>query len=309
MSSLAPPPLLTGLLDDAAVFPPGLAPMAKAVPEHVAHRRAWYRDLIGPLLVPVAGLASFRAALAERGPDGEQGTDEPLGVGLIGDATQPDPLPGLFDAVRLLVDEAAAVRVVAVEVAVPKGDDQVEQARRIAGALDERLPAGVLGWVEVHSGLDLPQAIAALAAAPQRIRAKYRTGGTRAELFPTPADLAAVLHRAVEVSVPLKLTAGLHHAVRHTDPATGFAHHGFVNVLAAVATARDGGSVSDVSAVLSSTDGAGLAGTLSTLDAAAATAVRTTFASFGCCGVTDPVDDLVALGLLEAASDQPGGRE
>ena len=294
------------------MFPPGLAPMTEAVPGHVAHRAAWYRDLIGPLLVPVAALASFRSALVEHhlaGQDVDGG--EPLRVGLIGDATQPDPLPGLFDAVRLLTDDGPTVRVVAVEVAVPPGDDQVQQAQRIAVSLDERLPAGVLGWVEVRSGPDLQRALAALADAPQRICAKYRTGGTRAELFPTPAELATVLHGAVEVSVPLKLTAGLHHAVRHTDPATGFAHHGFVNVLAAVATARDGGSVSDVTATLSSTDDAGLVGILRALDPATAAAVRTTFASFGCCGVTDPVDDLVDLGLLEraAASDQSGGRE
>ena len=32
-------------------------------------------------------------------------------------------------------------------------------------------------------------------------------------------------------------------------------------------------------------------------------AVRRIFASFGCCAVSDPVDDLVALGLL--AGDRP----
>jgi len=27
--------------------------------------------------------------------------------------------------------------------------------------------------------------------------------------------------------------------------------------------------------------------------------VRSLFRSFGCCGVTDPIDDLVALGMLD----------
>ena len=70
--------------------------------------------------------------------------------------------------------------------------------------------------------------------------AKFRTGGLAAELFPTPVELAAV-DRAPAASVDLfKLTAGLHHAIRHRDPETGFTHHGFVNVLAATLAARPG---------------------------------------------------------------------
>jgi len=43
--------------------------------------------------------------------------------------------------------------------------------------------------------------------------------------------------------VPFKCTAGLHHAVHHTDPATGFVHHGFLNIVAATARAIVGGDV------------------------------------------------------------------
>ncbi|GLZ09402.1 hypothetical protein Acsp03_68680 [Actinomadura sp. NBRC 104412] len=36
------------LCDDAAVFPPGLTPLAEAVPAHAAHRTGPYGDLVGP---------------------------------------------------------------------------------------------------------------------------------------------------------------------------------------------------------------------------------------------------------------------
>ena len=42
------------LFDDAAMFPPGRAPMADAVTAHARAREAWYRDLVGPFVVPAA---------------------------------------------------------------------------------------------------------------------------------------------------------------------------------------------------------------------------------------------------------------
>ena len=39
---------------------------------------------------------------------------------------------------------------------------------------------------------------------------------------------------------------------------------------------------------------------LGVLDGVDVPAVRRSFVSFGCCGVTDPIDELVGLGLLDA---------
>ena len=84
--------------------------------------------------------------------------------------------------------------------------------------------------------------------------AKFRTGGLAAELFPTPVELAAVICACRDRQLPFKLTAGLHHAVRHNDPETGFTHHGFVNILAATLAAVDGAEVVDVAERLAATD-------------------------------------------------------
>ena len=58
MGSGLPRALLQGLIDDAAVFPPGLAPLPDAVAEHVARRA--YRDAVGPLLVPATAADDVR---------------------------------------------------------------------------------------------------------------------------------------------------------------------------------------------------------------------------------------------------------
>ena len=45
MSTLGP--LLTELCDDAALFPPGNAPLDRALPAHAAHRIADHAGLVG----------------------------------------------------------------------------------------------------------------------------------------------------------------------------------------------------------------------------------------------------------------------
>ena len=75
-------------------------------------------------------------------------------------------------------------------------------------------------------------------------RAKVRTGGVSAPMFPTPNDLGRFLHRAAAHKVPFKATAGLHHAMRSDQPLVGderqgpVAMHGFLNVFLAAGLAR-----------------------------------------------------------------------
>jgi hypothetical protein len=95
--------------------------------------------------------------------------------------------------------------------------------------------------------------------------------------------------------MPFKCTAGLHHAVRHDDPATGFAHHGFLNVLLATQALLAGGSVDDAAHLLDERDGDALAARAT--DEVLASA-RRWFTSFGSCSVTEPLEDLHSLGLL-----------
>jgi hypothetical protein len=81
----------------------------------------------------------------------------------------------------------------------------------------------------------------------------------------------------------------------------GFEHHGVLNVLAATALAAAGAPPADVAAVLGEPDHEVVVGELAGLQADEVARVRSLFRSFGCCGVTDPLDDIAALGLLETA--------
>ncbi len=262
------PAFATGLLDDAAMFPPGSLPLDAAVPAHRRHRAAPHAPAVGPLVVAATALPTLHAILAET-------PGAPLAVAL----TAPDGPAQALDALRAA--DPALVDVVALEIAVP--DDP---AAFFAGL-------GTPGpdvYAEIPRDARRDDVLAGLAATGHR--AKFRTGGVTADLYPGVDELAAAISAAVAAGVPFKATAGLHRAVRATDPATGFDQHGFLNLLLAAHAARTGG---DVAAALAERDPAIVAAAVA--DAAPA---RRSFLSFGTCSVREPLDDLAALGLIPA---------
>ena len=281
-------PLFAGLCDDAALFPPGNAPVAAAVPAHREHRSAWYAGLVGPFLVGADRIAETGAAADVPG----QG---PLDVVLVVRAG-PD---ALADALARLAARPA-LRLTGVELGPAADGTPAEAAARCRAALARELPPDVSGVVELRrpaagapDGEGLEPALDLLAASGYR--AKYRTGGLEAAAFPSAAELAGFITGCAERSLAFKCTAGLHRAVRYTDLVTGFTHHGFLNILAATDAALRGQRRQQVARVLECRDGAELAAALAGADAAA---LRSVFTAYGTCSVTEPLEDLAALGLL-----------
>src|SRR5262249_4323767 len=127
---------------------------------------------------------------------------------------------------------------------------------------------------------------------------KIRCGGVSAQNFPSIEEVAGFLAVINNGGASFKATAGLHNAVRHTDPDTGFTHHGFLNLLLATARLLGGAEGKDVEAALASAGGQALATERQNLSEHEALSVRGVFASYGSCSLTDPVKDLEALGLL-----------
>ncbi|MBE9373620.1 hypothetical protein IQ251_04065 [Saccharopolyspora sp. HNM0983] len=271
------PAFARGLCDDAAVFPPGLAPLPAAVAGHRRHRSAIYRDLVGPLVLSVPALAELEALLT---------ADDGLQLALTAPHGPQQLAEGLRAATRMPVE------VVAAEVAVP-GDPATFFAE-LAGVTAPDVA------VSVEVPRDERRDPVLRGCAADGHHAKFRTGGVRAELYPDEDELAGAVRAAVDEQVSFKATAGLHHAVRNTDPDTGFQQHGFVNLLLATRAALDGAEHEAVAGLLADREGPRLAAKLRALDAEQIAGVRRSFTSFGTCSIADPLTELAELDLIPA---------
>ncbi|WP_341241072.1 hypothetical protein [uncultured Nocardioides sp.] len=270
-------PLWRGLVDDAAIFPPGDAPLDAAL--------AAYREREEPL-VGAFVLRDTDLPQVEPGP--------PLAVVLTGGAGQ------------VAGPAALATRhghtLARLEIALRDLDDLPGNARRVVAAVDAARAVGDLDdEVAVH--VELPALpgeptygwlAAADEVASAELLLKLRTGGLDADAHPDSPTLAAWIDAALDRETAFKCTAGLHRAVRHTGD-DGIERHGFLNLLLATRRAFDGASRDDVVATLEERDGTALAAAVAAEDLAGA---RRWFRSFGSCSVSEPLADLDALGVL-----------
>jgi hypothetical protein len=171
---------------------------------------------------------------------------------------------------------------------VPAYDDLPVDFLEVRCPPEEAGPvAGVRVFVEVP-----PQRH--LTAPAEGVGLKVRCGGLTADDFPNPDQLGGFIRFCTDNRVPFKATAGLHHAVRHFDPALGVDRHGFLNLVLAVCEAVEG---RDPAPVLRTTDADRLVRLTRAVTEDTAVRARQLLVSYGSCSTSTPVDDLRSLGV------------
>ena len=297
MTSASARALFAGLVDYAGLFPPAALAMDAAVAEYARWRRSPEAWMLGRFVAPASRLVELGRASDAALP--APGAGEPwrvsalVGADLRGDAAR-------VSSWNVSHSGRAAVDSVELKAASP---------REAEAALDA-LPLGVAAFVELPLDADLSGVLTTLKR--RGARAKIRTGGVLPDAIPEPAAVARFIAACAHERVPFKATAGLHHPVR-SDRALTYERdspratmHGFLNVFAAAALAREGLSADEVEAVLREDDPAAFRLDEAGLDwrglgasTAALAAARRDFAvSFGSCSFAEPVAELHALGVL-----------
>lgn len=283
------------LVDDAAIFPPGNMPLARAVREHRAHGRSAYADLVGGFLVSDVALPDLVRQLGQ-----ESSASLAVTVVVTGGA-------GALEPAVLWAQRSDQLELRSVEIALRDEDNLAHNARRVTTAVDQLVASGHLdedtpvfveppplsGYSPSHSWLAALDEIAAM-----DLRLKFRTGGDHGDDFPSATDLASCIESALDRELAFKCTAGLHRAVRYRDGETGFEHHGFLNVLLATRASLDSTGPREVASLLDEQDPSTVVRLLDETGAPGLDSGRRWFTAFGSCSVREPLVDLVALGLV-----------
>lgn len=302
MSTTPPvPPWCVRLVDDAAVFPPGLSPVDQAWSDHRALLSGAYAECVGPLLVAPEHVAGLARVVSVAVPE------VPVQVVLVARAETParDVTPAIA-----ALDATTAVAVTGLEIVHGRTWDVGLQHDLPLAVEVTRVPD------ERDRALD---EVAAAHGDGHAVIAKLRTQQTAEAAAPSALDLAGFITACQGRGLPFKLTGGLHHAIAttssistsSTSPPTSSStstsreppvirEHGAVNVLLATHAAQTGASVHEVARLLERTDDLALAAELRDLTPAQQHELRATFTSYGCCGVLDPLSELADLGLLAA---------
>ncbi|OLO38003.1 hypothetical protein BTR23_12700 [Alkalihalophilus pseudofirmus] len=141
-----------------------------------------------------------------------------------------------------------------------------------------------------------------------RLGLKLRTGGVTADAFPTPEQVAIVLHGCCERSIPQKFTAGLHHPIRLYREEVKTKMHGFLNVFTAGMLARTRDlDRSTISEILADEDASnftftdeGIAWKNMVVSVAELQHLRrNALSSYGSCSFDEPREDLRVLNIIE----------
>lgn len=292
--------LLTRLIDYAGLFPPASLSMKVSVDNFHEYREGPYAWMLNRFVVPAARLQEFRR-------DFELLPKRPHGASLwkltvIAGADVKSDLQCIREFSRVCEEGAVPAVIESVEIKAVDLDAITHSAGLVPSSLE--------CYFEVPRAGGVDDCIAALAKAGAR--AKLRTGGSTAEMYPSCRELAHFLAGCASPNVPVKFSAGLHHPLRsihsytyERDSPAG-TMHGFLNVFVAAAFAHKSVSVREVERILAKESPTALeftqtgvrCGECSLTNEDLFSARNSFCSSFGSCSFIEPIDDLRDLGLL-----------
>lgn len=285
------------LIDYAGLFPPAKLSLAEARSDYESARTGPQSWMLGRFIIP--------AAVLFESPDAVDGA-----LSVIA-SPEVEVLERIGDV------RGAGSRIEALEIPIANSVSPLrtvlsaDEILDVTGELEADIATIGLRDVAVYVEIPrtgpwwpmLPAVMDALAR--MQLRAKLRCGGVTADEFPSVDEVGHFIAAAARAGVAFKATAGLHHPVRHVDPATGFTMHGFLNVLAAAALAPRlddetlGLVVAEEDPAAFAFDDASFAWCDQRVDLVQLERTRReAFAGYGSCSFDEPVEDLIALGIL-----------
>ena len=204
-------------------------------------------------------------------------------------AAQLSSVPREFPVTVVAADELPEADVVEIKASNADGIERIARARGNRTVYVEVVNLALLATIKAY-----------------RLRAKIRTGGTTPDTFPTVQSVSAFIRGCVELGVPFKATAGLHHPIRCTAALTYEADapqgtmHGFLNLFMAAALPEHAEQIllEENARAFAFDDGGFWWRDLRVPTEEIARVRQHVFTSFGSCSFEEPISDLQELGWL-----------
>ncbi|MBS1717697.1 MAG: hypothetical protein JSS72_08195 [Armatimonadetes bacterium] len=290
--------LLTKAIDYAGLFPPAKLEMPAAFSEYVTLREGEHAWIMDRFACNVARLSLLSSEIASS-------SAAPIEITAIGSGGNTiDEWQKNLEADRAALEKFE--RSVGPKAAVLAYESRIPHCRNVEACLN-----ALNGFAETDLVVELPwdgdqgDALAEIAGHDD-FAAKARLGGADAAAFPSPDLVAEFIANVVQLGLPFKLTAGLHHPFPIDDPATGGKMHGFINVLTAICLALEHDfSRNELMEVLQDRDAAefrfvskdiywkDLRISHDTIEEA-----RDLFIGWGSCSILEPIEDMQKFGLM-----------
>ena len=278
--------LLAGLFDYAGLYPPASLSLRSAANNYLEYRLSKHAGALGRFILNLDRLDEFRSVTADSSHHfalsviAAENTDWAALAHGINSGLR-------FECLEIKCSEPSAIK-------------------RIA----QQLPRNMMAYFEVPIH---PSSRVALKTIQENgARAKIRMGGVVPDAIPSVFDVAQMLKTLVDLRLPFKATAGLHHPLRskqaltyNLEGPTG-TMHGFVNLSCAAALLFFGGDVEEARCLLDEEDPAAWeirADSLRWRNQAwtadqIANIRRDFFLGIGSCSFEEPIHDLESLGWL-----------
>jgi hypothetical protein len=317
--------LLASAIDYAGLFPPAKLPLDEAVRNYVRYREEPERWMLGRFVCPAGRLPELLPLLESR-----SGSLAPVHITAVGRGASATDFRAALESdlreiKRFASRSSAGATVDAIDLRLPAAptpaaQGEIDASLATDAVLQEQGFPYLTSFLECAPGPGWRTAAARvidriastarkLSTTSPKILAgfKLRCGGPEPAAVPSAEYVAFAVTACRDAGVPLKFTAGLHHAIRHSVEMTGTPMHGFVNVLGAgVLSQAHRLGPDQVQQILVDEDdehfsferdGFSWCGLRATLDQIR-TARHQLVLSFGSCNFDEPRDDLRALGLL-----------
>ena len=187
---------LEGIIDYAGLFPPASLDMQTAVERYAFYLSGENRDLLGRFILPVQRLDEFENAVALLPSDDE------WKVSIIAG----DDVVSASDAAKDFNDRHRRGFCATIDTieGPARSIEGIERASTLADSFKI--------YLEVPLSPDPRQLLEAISRTAAS--AKMRTGGIAESAIPEAEDVLRFIETCIDLDVPFKATAGLHHLVR-----------------------------------------------------------------------------------------------